>query len=138
MRVVLYGGRHYNNVHLLYETLHQLREMGLTHLNGTTESGSMQTILRYASDVGIATSTFTAAWLLHGKEAETRLRSTMLDTTKPDMVVLLPGQYSDTQDMANICNAREIDVWDLRGLAWVDLGSGYQLGDEVSEACEPF
>jgi len=137
MKVLVYGGRHYNNVQMLYETFFQLRELGLETLVTMNEVGAATILRSCAHSYGSKVIVAEPNWLIHGRLAERNLRLDALQHHQPDMVVLLPGQESDTNDMNAVCQAQGQSVWDLRELAWVDLGSGYQLGEEPAPGDEP-
>jgi len=138
VNVVVYGGRYYNNVQLLYELFDKMKDMGLVRLTLPAVDGGPLLLAEVARYVGVEVIEVRPQWLIHGYETEERLRAALVERGDPEMVVLLPGQAGDTVAMERICTAYGIQVWDVRELPWVPLGSGYQLGDEPSSADEPF
>ena len=58
---------------------------------------------------------------------------------KPDMVMLLPGDYDDTVAMTQLCSAADIPIWDLTQLPFALLSGRHQLGGTETEPHEtPF
>lgn len=137
MKVVFYGGLHFNDVHGLYEAFYTLyRGHGMDSVVVSDEPGAPELLSTFARGVGLPVQTVPAPWLLYGRSAESRRRRTMLET-EPDMVVVLPG--GDRVDhMAKLAETAGYAVWDLRGMEYVNLGDGRQVGegdiDETNDA----
>lgn len=136
MRVVFYGGRHFNNVYRLYEAFHTLvTGYGMDQVVLTSEPGGATLLEECAVAAGIDCEVRRPAWLLHGAEAEARFRVRLLDL-EPDMVVLLPG--GEVDEMRHLCGLRGVSLWDLSQLSFVSLGGVLQLGGDTVKDDAPF
>jgi hypothetical protein len=134
--VVVYGGEHYNNVQQVYEIFYSLTaEQDYDNLWTTEAEGAPSLLSSIARSRGVGCNILPAAWLMDGSQARRNQRSKLLDRAQPEMVVLFPG--GEVDEMRELCDARDIPVWDLTGLPYADLGSGLQLGDD-DEVAAPF
>ena len=129
MRVVFYGGRHFNNVHKLYEAFYKLyRGRGMAEMYVTDDSGAAELLLSYGKAADLDVHVVPAPWLLQGNAAETSRRHTLL-SCGPDMVVLLPGK-DDVSRMEAIAASAGVPIWDLRELPYIYLGDETQIGED--------
>lgn len=137
MKVVFYGGRHFNNVHKLYEAFHLLWQVrGMVEIVTTDEPGGPTIISTLARANSLQLEVVPASWRVHGKDAEGYRRVILLQS-EPDLVVLLPG--GETAEMAPLCEAADIAVWDLSNVPGIVLGDSAQLGeDEMPEEDQLF
>lgn len=132
MRVVFYGGRHFNDVHGLYEAFYTLyRGRGMAEMVVSDEPGAPELLQTFARGANLPVTVVPAPWLLHGRSAESRRRRVMLESA-PDMVVLLPGGER-VAHMGSLSDAAGIPAWDLRELEYISLGDGRQLGEDDIE-----
>ena len=129
MRVVFYGGRHFNNVHKLYEAFFTLyRGRGMAEMYVTDDFGAAELLVSYGKSADLDVHIVPAPWLLYGKSAESRRRRVMLESL-PDMVGLLPGSKT-VNHMEHAAASAGIPIWDLRDLPYVSLGDDQQLGED--------
>ena len=129
MRVVFYGGRHFNNVHKLYEAFFTLyRGRGMAEMYVTDDFGAAELLVSYGKAADLDVHVVPAPWLLRGNAAETARRRVFLQSA-PDMVVLLPGK-DDVAQMEALASTAGIPIWDLRDLPYVHLGDDQQIGEE--------
>lgn len=133
MRVVFYGGRHFNDVHGLYRAFYQLfRGRGMAEMYLTDDPGAPELLARFGREKDLEVKVVPAPWLQHGDSAEGQRRRVLLESG-PEMVVLLPGGRS-VEHMGSLAETAGIPVWDLRELEYVRLGDGQQVGeDDVDE-----
>lgn len=137
VRVAFYGGRHFNNVHKLYEAFHMLWQgQGMVEIVTTDEPGGPTIVAELARANSVHIEVVPASWRVHGKDAEGYRRVILLQS-EPDLVVLLPG--GEVDEMAPLCEAADIAVWDLSSVPSIVLGAGAQLGeDEMPEEDQLF
>lgn len=106
MRILICGGREYDDLELLYDTLEKYKfrtKLVISgHARGADYMGEM-----WADENGIDVQVFPAKWQLHGKSAGPIRNQQMLDEGKPDLVIAFPGG-NGTQDM--IKRARQAGV----------------------------
>ena len=134
MRVVFYGGRHFNNVYRLYEAFYTLyRGRGMAEMYVTDDFGAAELLISYGNAADLDVHSIPAPWLMHGRAAESRRRCALLESA-PDMVVLLPGGR-DVENMEAATAAAGVPIWDLRELPYVNLGDGTQIG-EYEQPCD--
>jgi len=129
MRVVFYGGRHFNNVQKLYEAFFTLyRGRGMAEMYVTDDPGAAELLISYGNAADLYVRVVPAPWLLRGNAAENARRRVLLQSG-PDMVVLLPGK-DDVRHMHALAEVAGVPIWDLRDLPYVHLGDEQQIGDE--------
>jgi hypothetical protein len=134
MKVVFYGGRHFNNPFKLYEAFYLLQQdMGMAEIATTDEQGGPTVVAELARGQAVACRVVPALWRVHGVSAEAHRRVVLLEQA-PDLVVLLPG--GETDEMAVVCEAAGIDVWDLTSVPSIKLGDGSQVGEDEMPADE--
>tara|TARA_R110002020_G_scaffold310777_1_gene526459 strand:- start:179 stop:595 length:417 start_codon:yes stop_codon:yes gene_type:complete len=128
LRVVFYGGRHFNDVHGLYEVFYKLfRGRGMAEMYLTDDPGAPELLARFGREQDLDVRVVPAPWLLFGNRAEGSRRRVLLESA-PEMVVLLPGGRS-VAHMADISAAAGLPVWDLRELDYIIAGDGRQIGE---------
>jgi hypothetical protein len=108
MRVLVCGGRDFDDQTLLYETLDALDRIYCFTLviNGAAR-GADSLAHRWAQDRYIEARSFPADWEKHGKAAGPIRNQKMLDEGKPSLVVAFPGGRG-TADM--IARARQAGI----------------------------
>lgn len=128
MRVVFYGGRHFNDIAGLYEAFYTLyRGRGMAEMYLTDEPGAPELLTRFGREADLDIRVVPAPWLQQGDRAEGIRRRVMLEAG-PEMVVLFPGGRS-VAHMGQLAETAGVPVWDLRDLAYVRLGDGRQVGE---------
>lgn len=115
MRLLVAGGRHLNDVALIYNALDRVHARhpvtvlihgGHAFLGVAAED--------WARDRDVHVLRYPANWRLHGKRAEGIRNAFMLTDSRPDMVLALPGG-EDTRMLAMVAMARGLAVLDHRG-----------------------
>jgi len=111
MRVIVCGGRKYNNATRLYSILGKLhRERGVDVVIQGGASGADELAAKWAAANGVNTITYAAEWDKHGRAAGPKRNQAMLEKEKPDGVVAFPGG-SGTADMIRRAEAAGVPVW---------------------------
>jgi hypothetical protein len=87
-RVLVCGGRAYNNAKLVYDTLYAL-EPSLIIQGGAT--GADFLAREYAGVLAVPLKTYKADWFKHGKAAGPIRNQQMLDFERPEVVVAFKG-----------------------------------------------
>lgn len=99
MKIIVCGGRAYQNRQRVFETLdalHQERKIDLVAQGGA--SGADALAKEWAREMGVETGTFYADWKAYGRLAGPMRNQRMLVDVRPDLVVAFPGG-SGTADM---------------------------------------
>lgn len=118
MRVLVCGGRDFNNPAWLTITLDELsRGSGWTTIIEGGAKGADRQAREWAVASGIFVQTFRADWMAHGRAAGPLRNSRMLDEGQPDIVVAFPGGRG-TADMMRQARERGIVVHELRDDAY--------------------
>ena len=89
-RVLVCGGRNFNNADLVSKTLEALGQKPCTIIQGGA-SGADQLAKQWAAFNRIHCITFYANWAVHGKAAGPIRNREMLNEGKPDLVVAFEG-----------------------------------------------
>lgn len=92
MRVLVCGGRNFDDVCLLYTTLNSIHDVfpiSVVIEGGATGADRLASI--WSKHKGIQTQTFLAEWAKHGRAAGPLRNRLMLEQGKPDLVVAFPG-----------------------------------------------
>ena len=110
MRVLVTGGRDYNNYDRVCEVLDDVLASSpdgrVTIINGAAR-GADQLSTRWAKERGEEFVECPANWDQHGKSAGPLRNAEMLDRWKPDMGIVFPGG-NGTEDM--LCRLFRADV----------------------------
>lgn len=114
MRILVCGGRQYNNLKLVFETLEVLRAQDAAKGNKTViiqggASGADALAKRYAELRFVECITEPAQWGEHGRSAGPIRNQKMLDDHKPDLVIAFPGGRG-TFDMTSRATRAGIEV----------------------------
>lgn len=91
-RVLVCGGRDYQDWHAVADTLHRLHErspIGLV-IHGC-DPGAATLAVRWALSAGVPTSGFDTDFQSHGPAAERLRNERIVVESKPDLVVAFPG-----------------------------------------------
>ena len=91
MKVLVCGGRDYQNAEYLYSVLDKVNYYGDIVLCHGGAKGADALAGQWASDRGVSCTVFPAQWKVHGKAAGPIRNKQMLDEFKPDMVIAFPG-----------------------------------------------
>lgn len=102
MRVLVCGGRHYQNKAMVRQQIDMLlrslnfRGMTLTIIHGACPTGADALADEYARELGLEVLRFPADWNRYGKRAGYLRNQRMLDEAHPDMVLAFPGKRGTT------------------------------------------
>jgi hypothetical protein len=114
-RVLVCGGRGYDNRKLLFDVLdvaHAANPIELLIHGDATGADAMAH--EWAQDKGLVCSEFRAAWREHGKAAGPMRNQRMLDEGKPHLVIAFPGGRG-TNDMIQKAYSAKVPVVQVRG-----------------------
>ncbi len=110
MRILVCGGRKYNNYNRLCEYLDALdEEIIISEVIQGGANGADSLAKRWADARGIPTQTFMADWDRYGNGAGNIRNQEMLDVAKPDRVVAFPGNEG-TKDMVTRSRFEDVEV----------------------------
>jgi predicted Rossmann-fold nucleotide-binding protein len=113
MKVIVCGGRQYNNETRLYSILGKLhRERGVSLVIQGGAPGADTLAARWAMANDISTTTYAADWGKHGSRAGPIRNAAMMDEM-PDAVVAFPGGRG-TADMVRRAKAAGVPVWEIQ------------------------
>jgi hypothetical protein len=108
MRILVCGGRDFNDYTLLSTTLNPYIHDDVTIVHGAAP-GADSLAGRWAKDQGFVTETYPADWNKYGKRAGYIRNVQMLNEGKPDLVIAFPGGKG-TQMMINLAEAAGVPV----------------------------
>ncbi len=110
MRVLVCGGRNFNNTSLLVATLDPLYwDKGMTVLIEGEASGADKMAAWWAKAYNIKIEKYPAQWNKYGKAAGYVRNVQMLEEGKPDLVIAFPGDKG-TAMMCRLAEAVGIEV----------------------------
>lgn len=110
MRLLVCGGRKYDNRMYLYAILNRLNP---TVVIQGGASGADRLAAEWAEHYNVKCETFNAEWEKHGKSAGPKRNQRMLDEGKPDLVLAFPGGRG-TADMVSRAVAARVLVLEVR------------------------
>jgi len=118
MRVLVCGGRDFNDWNLLNDKLYWvLFEIGHGAKDTTIISGAARgadsLAIRFSHEYGTKLVSFPADWTAHGKAAGPIRNQQMIDDGKPDLVVAFPGG-TGTADMVRRAKKHNIQVIEVQ------------------------
>lgn len=99
MRVLVCGGRSYNDAKHIYDTLNCFMENGMVVIHGGATGADFHAAT-WAIARGFEVVMFEADWAKHGRAAGPIRNTKMLVEGKPDVVLAFPGGRG-TADMVN-------------------------------------
>ena len=114
MRVLVTGGRNYNDLNNVYRVLNEID--GKTRITAIIQggaSGADELARQWAKTVGITPKTYKADWTKYGKAAGPIRNSTMAKESRADLCIAFPGG-TGTADMIDKANRAGIPVRDFR------------------------
>jgi hypothetical protein len=114
MRVLVCGGRTFDDDVTLYDTLNKINtEVDIIDviISGNAR-GADQLGEEYAKDNNIETEVYPAQWNLYGKSAGYKRNTQMLVEGKPDLVIAFPGGKG-TAMMVKIAKEADVDVMEV-------------------------
>jgi predicted Rossmann-fold nucleotide-binding protein len=111
MRVLVCGGRDYQNKARAFLTLDCLRRQGLTIICGAA-NGADRLAADWAFYRGVSLDLYPAEWRKHGKSAGPIRNQKMIDEGKPDLVIAFPGGRG-TADMVRRAQDAGIEVREI-------------------------
>ncbi len=109
MKVLVCGGRDFENATLLFSTLEKI---GITHLLHGGATGADALAQYWATIHKVPVTQFVADWRKYGKAAGPTRNAEMLAQGKPDMVVAFPGGKG-TADMVRRAKAKGVPVKEI-------------------------
>lgn len=113
VRLLVCGGRDYDNKEQLYRILNQYRNRWawpIAIISGMAK-GADALGYQYAKEWGLTRYEFPADWETHGKSAGPIRNQQMLDEGKPDFVIAFPTPKSiGTWDMIKRANKAGVEV----------------------------
>jgi hypothetical protein len=108
MRILVCGGRDFNNDALLNETLNQHKCDDLTIIEGGAKGADLGA-LHWARHNAVPVETYRADWDKYGKRAGYIRNVQMLNEGKPDLVIAFPGGKG-TQMMIMLAKSAGVPV----------------------------
>lgn len=108
MKILVCGGRDFDDYKLLSETLNPHIHTGLVIIHGAAK-GADSLAERWAKDNADDIESYPADWTKYGKRAGYIRNVQMLNEGKPDLVVAFPGGKG-TQMMINLAEAAKVPV----------------------------
>ena len=108
MRVLVCGGRDFNDLVMLFDALDALTPEPELIIEGGA-SGADALARRYAEKRGVELQTFEADWKAYGKAAGPIRNRKMLNDGKPDLVLAFPGGKG-TADMVRRARVAGVPV----------------------------
>lgn len=112
MRILVCGGREFNDYNLLSETLNPYIHDGLVIIHGAAR-GADTLAGSWAKDNGFETEEYPADWDKYGKRAGYIRNVQMLNEGKPDLVIAFPGGKG-TEMMIDLANAAKVSVLEVK------------------------
>lgn len=114
VRVIVCGGRKYNNATRLYSILGKLhRERGIAQLINGAASGADALASEWARANNVRLTEYPVDWVREGRAGGPRRNQAMLDNEKPDAVVAFSGGRG-TADMVRRAKAAGVAIWEIR------------------------
>ena len=113
MKVLVCGGREFDDYNFLYDTLTDIHEQRrFTHLIHGGARGADRMSGEWASEKGLEVTVFHADWDKYGNRAGPLRNLQMLTEGKPDLVVAFPGGKG-TAHMKDIARKADIEVIEI-------------------------
>lgn len=116
MRVLVCGGRHFNQAGRLNHELDRLQMTGVTAIIHGGTSGADHLAGLWAHSEGLVPEIYEADWHKHGLAAGPIRNQRMIDEGKPDLVIAFPGGRG-TADMIRRAKAAGIEVREVSALS---------------------
>jgi hypothetical protein len=111
MRILVCGGRDYNDIEALNQALDKLHaERRITLIIEGGAAGADAHAREWANANGVDVRTFYADWKTYGRRAGPLRNARMLDEGRPDGVVAFPGGIG-TNDMIRQARTAGLKVW---------------------------
>lgn len=111
MRILVCGGRHYNNYKKVEEILSPYISSELLIIEGGAR-GADYLAARFAINNKLAHIYFPAQWNLYGKSAGMIRNRQMLVGSKPDLVIAFPGGKG-TANMVSLAKKAKVKVIEI-------------------------
>jgi hypothetical protein len=112
-RVLVCGGRGYNDLHALWSALKALQPVAAVIEGGSP--GANRLAREWARCYEIKFKTYEAMWGVHGNAAGPLRNQRMIDEGKPDVVLAAPGGKG-TADLVRRARAAGIEVIEIKEL----------------------
>lgn len=111
MRILVCGGRDYQDINCVTDSLERLRRAGLISLliHGDA-SGADRLASQWARDAGMDQVSYPANWKAHGRAAGPMRNRRMLHHGRPQALVAFPGGRG-TADMVGLAEQAGLPVW---------------------------
>ncbi len=111
MKVLVCGGRRFNDISLLNDTLNTFRSNISVLISGNAR-GADQLGEQWAKTNGVEIDRYPAQWDIYGKSAGFRRNEQMLREGKPNVVIAFRGG-TGTAHMVRTAKAANIKVWEV-------------------------
>lgn len=108
MRILVCGGRDYNDSKKVHDTLFPYLDFGTSIIEGGAR-GADKLAADFARHYGVFHLQYPADWKKHGKAAGFIRNQQMLDEGKPDLVIAFPGG-AGTGDMIRRARKAGVEV----------------------------
>ena len=113
MKVLVCGGRDFNDIDLLYSTLDEFhRDFTIDVIIKGCAKGADQLAGRWAESRDITQDQYPAKWGVYGRSAGYKRNTQMLVEGKPDIVIAFPGGRG-TAMMMDIARRADVHVIDI-------------------------
>lgn len=113
MRVLVCGGRDYNDSHRVFAVLDKLHsEAGIDLIIEGGARGADHLAMSWAADRRVPRERYDADWEAHGNFAGPMRNRRMLEEGKPDIVVAFPGNRG-TADMCRKARKAGVEVYEI-------------------------
>lgn len=110
MRVIVCGGRNYNDEAMVYAMLGVVhKDNQISHLAQGGATGADCFARNWAVGAGVPVSTYPALWELNGKAAGPIRNAHMLRDFRPDLVIAFPGG-AGTRNMVELARKAGVEV----------------------------
>lgn len=117
MRVIICGGRGYNDKEYIFRALDAIHEKTpITHVLSGMALGADTWGVIWARQRGLDTTGFHAQWKTHGKAAGPIRNRSMLEDGKPELVIAFPGGKG-TANMIEQAKAAGVSIIQLDGVS---------------------
>jgi basic membrane lipoprotein Med (substrate-binding protein (PBP1-ABC) superfamily) len=109
MKVIIAGGRTFNNYELLKNVCNQIIKKDWTIISGCA-SGADTLAIDYAKEFNINYEEYPADWNLYGKSAGLIRNQQMLNTNATHLIAFWDGKSPGTKNMINISKLKNIEI----------------------------
>jgi len=112
MKIIIAGGRNFDNYELLKNTCNNLKEK-ITEIVSGKARGADSLGERWASENNVPVKLFPANWELYGKRAG-YLRNTEMSNYAEGLIAFWDGESKGTKHMIDTANSKGLEVHIIR------------------------